>query len=189
MADLKAGANAALTQEVPSLRTAVLAVAWDAASDRALDESLVVAVVLVGADGRVRSDADVVFPNQVVAGDGAVAASEPSAARADREQIEVDLPDVPVDVERLVVVLYLNPGSRANRALRQLRELRLRVLDAAGGAELVRSENLVGALTGPETAAVLGELYRHRGGWKVRVVGQGYSTGIAGVAADLGLAL
>ena len=34
---------------------------------------------------------------------------------------------------------------------------------------------------------ILGELYRHAGGWKFRALGQGYETGLAAVAADFKL--
>jgi tellurium resistance protein TerD len=52
----------------------------------------------------------------------------------------------------------------------------------------VRSENLAPALH-DETALAMGEVYRHDGGWKFKVVGQGYAKGIAGIASDYGLPL
>jgi tellurium resistance protein TerD len=64
----------------------------------------------------------------------------------------------------------------------------VRVLNLAGNAELVRSENLVPGLS-TETAIVLGEVYRNQGGWKFKVLGQGYSKGVAGIAADYGVPL
>ncbi|MGW6612028.1 TerD family protein [Streptomyces erythrochromogenes] len=38
-----------------------------------------------------------------------------------------------------------------------------------------------------ETVVVLAELYRREGGWKVRAVGQGYASGLAGLATDYGV--
>ena len=57
----------------------------------------------------------------------------------------------------------------------------MRVLSATDDAELVRSENLVPGFAS-ETGVVLCELYRHRGDWKFKVVGQGYDDGIVGMA-------
>jgi tellurium resistance protein TerD len=74
------------------------------------------------------------------------------------------------------------------RSLGRLRECVLRVLNLADNAELVRSENLATALDG-ETAMTLGEVYRHQGDWKFKVIGEGYSTGIAGLAKDYGITL
>ena len=45
---------------------------------------------------------------------------------------------------------------------------------------------------GPGTfgnAMILGELYRHAGGWKFRALGQGYEAGLSAVAADFKLKL
>ena len=38
-----------------------------------------------------------------------------------------------------------------------------------------------------ETAMILGEVYRNNAEWKFRAVGQGYSTGLAGIARDFGV--
>src|SRR5690606_19874834 len=38
-----------------------------------------------------------------------------------------------------------------------------------------------------ETAFVLGEFYRRQGAWKFRAVGQGYSSGLEGLATDYGI--
>jgi tellurium resistance protein TerD len=62
------------------------------------------------------------------------------------------------------------------------------VLNLADNAELVHSEELVAGLQS-ETALALGEVYRHNTEWKFKVLGQGYSKGIAGIAEDYGLSL
>ena len=56
------------------------------------------------------------------------------------------------------------------------------------GTELVRHDIVI-ASGSQSTAMIFGEVYRHRGAWKVRAVGQGYSTGLKGVAADFGVAI
>src|SRR5690606_13017463 len=40
---------------------------------------------------------------------------------------------------------------------------------------------------GTETAFIGGELYRRQGKWKFRAVGQGYASGLAGLATDFGI--
>jgi tellurium resistance protein TerD len=64
----------------------------------------------------------------------------------------------------------------------------IRVLNAADNRELVRSEELASAFDG-ETAVALGELYRLGTDWKFKVLGQGYSRGVTGIAADYGIPL
>ncbi|WP_375489555.1 TerD family protein [uncultured Jatrophihabitans sp.] len=187
MAEMKRGANVALTREVPSLRTAVLGMRWNAGAERALEDNLVFAAILCGADGRARDDRDFVFFNQLSSADESVAERD-AALGGDAEQIEVDLAAVPPEIARIVAVLYVNDGPAQRRTLGQLRSCVIRVSDADRDAELVRSEELAPGFHS-ETAVVLGELYRHDGGWKFKVLGQGYATGIAGVAADYGIPL
>ena len=62
------------------------------------------------------------------------------------------------------------------------------MLNLTDNQELVRSENLAPVLNG-ETALSLGEVYRHNGDWKFKVIGEGYSTGVAGLALDYGVTL
>ncbi|MFF9052132.1 TerD family protein [Streptomyces erythrochromogenes] len=56
-------------------------------------------------------------------------------------------------------------------------------------ADLVRVPAVTTApdFTSGETVVVLAELYRREGGWKIRAVGQGYASGLAGLATDYGV--
>ena len=187
MAEMKRGANVALTREVPGLAALVVGVKWNAGAERALDDNLVAALVLCGRDGRARSDQDFVFFNQLSSPEMSVQQLE-RALGGDNEQLEIDLGAVPPEIERVVVVLYINDGPAQRRTLGQLRSCIVRILDHRNNAELVRSEELAPGFD-TETAVVLGEVYRNGPDWKFKVLGQGYSKGIAGIAADYGIAL
>lgn len=184
---MKRGSNVALTREIPTLTSVVLGVKLTAGSEKTLTDNLVVATILCNEASKALSDDHFVFFNQLTSPEESVSQREHSLG-GDLEQVVVDLADVPVEVDRLVVVLYLNEGVVQNRALGQLRECSIRVLDAHGDTELVRSENLAPGLT-TETALALGELYRHQDGWKFKVLGAGYAGGVAAVAADYGVTL
>lgn len=187
MATMKRGSNVALTREIPDLNHIVVGVSWNAGAERVLEDNLVVAGLLCNASSKVLSEAHFVFFNQLSSPELSVHQLE-TALGGDKEQIEIDLADVPDEVERVVVVMYLNDGTAPRRTLGQLRDITVRVLDARGNTELVRSENLAVGLAA-ETALVLGEVYRHTGDWKFKVIGDGYAAGIAGIAADYGLPL
>ncbi len=187
MASMQRGANASLTREIPSLASVVLGVAFAAGAETVLTDNLVVATILCGADGKALSDDYFVFFNQLSTPDLSVTQLE-EALGSDSEQIEIDLKQVPENVSRIVVVLYLNEGTAQHRSLGQLRDCTIRVLNLDGNAELVRSENLATGLS-RETALALGEIYRYNGEWKFKVLGSGYSTGIVGLANDYGLTL
>jgi tellurium resistance protein TerD len=187
MAEMKRGANVALTREVPGLTGLVLGMSWNAGAERVLDENLVFAAILCGPDGQARSDKDLVFFNQLTSTDESVQQVE-RALGGDREQIEIELGAVPPEIERIVAVLYINEGPGQRRTLGQLRSCVIRILNAADNSELVRSEELASTLSA-ETAVALGEVYRHDGGWKFKVLGQGYAKGISAIASDYGIPL
>lgn len=181
------GANVALTREIPTLTSIVVGVRWDAGHEEALDANIVPATLMCDEDTRLLSPEHFIFFNQLISPDLSVAQLQ-AAAGGDREQVEIDLLDVPADVQNMLFVIYVNDGAGINRTLGQLRSCSVRILNAADDQELVASEDLASGL-GPETALVLGDLYRHSSGWKFRVVGQGYDTGLRGVAQNHGLSL
>ncbi|MEV4504203.1 TerD family protein [Streptomyces klenkii] len=139
------------------------------------------ASALLLAGGRVRSDADFVFYNQAVHPSGAVRheGKRPSGAGTTTDALTVDLAAVEPSVETVVLAASADGGSFG-----QVPGLYIRVTDAAGGAELARYDSSDATV---ETAFVLGELYRRQGEWKFRAVGQGYSSGLEGLATDFGI--
>jgi tellurium resistance protein TerD len=184
---MRRGGNVELTREIPNLTGVVLGIDWDVGAEAALSDNLVAAAILCDASGRAASDEHFVFFNQLSSPDLSVQQLAESLG-SDEEQIEVDFARVPADVERIVLVLYVNEGPAGHRALGQLRSCVVRVLDPADNRELVRSEELATHWVG-ETAAALAEVYRHERGWKFKVLGEAYPKGLAGVAADYGLSL
>ncbi|MCI2237019.1 TerD family protein [Paenibacillus sp. TRM 82003] len=127
--------------------------------------------LLLTSAGKVRSDDDFVFYNQSAHPSGAVRYGRDGA-------VEVDLPAVEAQVERVVLAASADGGTFG-----QVPGLHLRVL-GADGAELARFDV---PRAGAETAFVAGELYRRGPGWKLRAVGQGYDSGLAGLATDFGI--
>lgn len=187
MAEMKRGANVALTREIPNLRGLVVGAAWNAGAETALSDNLVLAAILCDASNRALSNQHFVFFNQLSSPDLSVHQLA-QALGGDQEQIEIDLASVPANVDRIVVIAYVNEGPAQKRTLGQLRSCVVRVLNLDGNAELVRSEDLAPELQ-DETALALGEVYRHGGDWKFKVLGQGYSKGIEAVAADYGVSI
>ena len=67
----------------------------------------------------------------------------------------------------------------------QVQNAFIRVVDRSNGKELARYDLSEDAST--ETAMVFGELYRNGAEWKFRAIGQGYASGLAGIARDYGV--
>ncbi|WP_280949864.1 TerD family protein [Xylanimonas protaetiae] len=106
----------------------------------------------------------------------------------DDETINVDLSGVEPQVERIVFVVSIHDAIARRQNFGQVSDSFIRVYDGDdpwNEAKVVRFD--LGEDASTETALVFGELYRHNGEWKFRAIGQGYTTGLAGVIADYGL--
>ncbi|SEQ34300.1 TerD family protein [Streptomyces radiopugnans] len=136
--------------------------------------------LLLASSGRVRSDGDLVFYNQARHASGAVRhEGKRPAGGAVTDTLAVDLARLEPAVEKVVVAASADGGDFG-----RVPGLCIRVLDAGSGAELARFDSRDATV---ETAFVLGELYRRQGAWKFRAVGQGYDSGLAGLATDFGI--
>lgn len=144
--------------------------------------------LLLGGDGRVRSDEDFVFYNQLRHPSGLVRRL-PHKKRVSEgltDTVEADLGALDASVDRVVLA-----ASSDGDTFRSVSDLRILVYDAAaGGADRDPLAVFdVSAETGEETAIICGELYRRGEGWKFRAVGQGYPTGLVGLATDFGVSV
>ncbi|MER6142517.1 TerD family protein [Streptomyces sparsogenes] len=140
------------------------------------------ASALLLASGKVRSDADFVFYNQPAHSSGAVRhEGKRTAGDTVTDTLAVDLARVEPAIETVVLAASADGGGFG-----QVPGLCIRVLDASGGAEIARFDSEDATV---ETAFVLGELYRRQGAWKFRAVGQGYSSGLEGLATDFGISV
>lgn len=137
--------------------------------------------LLLGAGGRVRDDGDFVFYNQPQHASRAVRhLGKRQDAGATADTVEVDLRALEPDIERVVLCASADGGTFG-----ELSGLTLRLLDAGTRDELAYFE--MEATT--ETAFIGGELYLRGGRWKFRAVGQGYASGLAGLATDFGISV
>ncbi|MFJ7198975.1 MULTISPECIES: TerD family protein [unclassified Streptomyces] len=132
--------------------------------------------------GKVRSDADFVFYNQPAHASGAVRHEGKRAVGGGMtDSLAVDLARVEPAIDRVVLAASSDGGTFG-----RVTGLYVRITDAASGRELARFDSTDATV---ETAFILGELYRRQGAWKFRAVGQGYDTGLEGLATDFGISV
>ncbi|MFE6225949.1 TerD family protein [Streptomyces sp. NPDC057854] len=139
------------------------------------------AVLLLDAAGRVRDDGDVVFRDRRAHASGAVRliGQVPSGERRVADWLEIDTARVEPGVQRIVIAVAGDAETSGH-----VPRLLVRTINAVTGEELALYE--VGDVT-TETTFVLGEYYRRDGAWRFRAVGQGYDSGLAGLAEDYGI--
>ncbi|MEE1841123.1 TerD family protein [Streptomyces sp. JV190] len=132
--------------------------------------------------GKVRGDADFVFYNQPSHASGAVRhEGKRTVGDGMTDTLAVDLARVEPAIDRVVLAASADGGTFG-----RVTGLYVRITDAANGGEIARFDSADATV---ETAFILGELYRRQGAWKFRAVGQGYDTGLEGLATDFGISV
>jgi stress response protein SCP2 len=141
--------------------------------------------LLLGPDGRVRSDEDFVFYNQPRHPAGKVwRLGKKRDAEGLTDTIQTELTGVEQEVSRILLV-----ASADGVTFDRVQALRILLYDAAGSDAEALAYFDVKPETGQETALICGELYRRGEGWKFRALGEGYSNGLRGLATDFGISV
>lgn len=187
---LQKGANVNLSKSAPGLTKALLGLGWDARSTDGAAFDLDASALLLGADGKVRSDADFVFYGNKATADGSVSHGGDNLTgegEGDDEQITVDLAKIPADIERVALVVSIYEANERSQTFGQVRNAFIRLANAETGTEEVRYDLSEDYST--ETAVIFAEVYRNNGEWKFKAIGQGFGDGLAGVARDFGVSV
>lgn len=141
--------------------------------------------LLLGSDGRVRSDEDFVFYNQPRHPSGKVwRLGKKRVAEGLTDTIQTDLAGVEPAVGQILLV-----ASADDVTFDHVRSLRILLYDATVADAEPLAYFDVTPETGEETALICGELYRRGGGWKFRALGEGYTNGLQGLATDFGISV
>ena len=185
---LSKGGNVSLTKEAPGMTRVTVGLGWDANTFTGSEFDLDAQAIMVGPDGKVPSDGFFVFFNQLKSPEGSVehlGDNLTGAGEGDDEQINVDLAGVPTEVDKVVFTVAIYDADNRRQSFGQVRNAFIRVVNAESGTEVARYDLSEDAST--ETAMVFGELYRSGSDWKFRAVGQGYASGLRGIAQDFGV--
>jgi tellurium resistance protein TerD len=187
---LTKGGNVSLTKEAGAagLQQVIVGLGWDTRTTTGADYDLDASALLVDQSGKVPSDAHFVFYGNLTSPDGSVVHTGDNltgAGDGDDEVINVDLDALPSSIERVVFPVSIHEAEIRGQNFGQVTNAFIRVLNAANNQELARYDLTEDAST--ETAMLFGELYRRHMEWKFRAVGQGYASGLAGIARDFGV--
>ncbi|MBK1641769.1 chemical-damaging agent resistance protein C [Chromatium okenii] len=196
---LKKGANLSLSKTDPSLRQILVGLGWSARATDGDDFDLDASAFLLTNTGKVRGDGDFVFYNQLTSSCGAVehtGDNRTGAGEGDDEAIKIDLERIADDIARIVICVTIYDAEQRYQSFGQvsdafIRIVNLNLLDAQGQprpeAEVARFD--LSEDYGTETAMIFGEVYRHRGDWKFKAVGQGFKDGLEALCRQFGVAV
>ena len=185
---LSKGGNISLSKAEPGLKEIMVGLGWDPRATEGAEFDLDASVFLVKADGKVRSDADFIFYNNLVSTCGSVrhtGDNRTGAGEGDDEVIEVNLATIPADVAKLVFTVTIDSADARKQNFGQVGSAFIRIVNDERGSEITRYDLVEEASM--ETAMVFGEVYRYNAEWKFRAVGQGYRGGLAEMARMFGV--
>jgi tellurium resistance protein TerD len=185
---LSKGGNVSLSKEAPGLRAVLVGLGWDVRTTTGADFDLDASALMLGSSGKIISDSHFVFFNNLKSPDGSVEHTGDNLTgegEGDDEVIKVNLSAVPGEVDKIVVAVSIYDADPRGQSFGQVRNAFIRVVNQDDNREITRYDLTEDAST--ETAMIFGELYRNGPEWKFRAVGQGYSSGLRGIAQDYGV--
>lgn len=187
--NLTKGQKVDLTKGKPSLKKLMVGLGWDVNRyDGGNDFDLDAAAFMLGADGKVLSDAEFVFYGNLKHASEAVehmGDNLTGEGDGDDEQIMVDLSKVPANVEKIAFTVTIYEAEQRRQNFGQVSNSFIRIVDEVNNEELIRYD--LGEDFSIETAVVVGELYRYNGEWKFNAIGSGFQGGLAALCRNYGV--
>ena len=186
---LSKGGNVSLTKEAPGLTAVIVGLGWDVRTTTGTDFDLDASAHRCRTpSGKVVSDQHFVFFNNLKSPDGSVEHTGDNLTGEGEGDDEADQGQPgrrPADVDKIVFPVSIYDAENRQQNFGQVRNAFIRVVNQADDTEIARYDLTEDAST--ETAMVFGELYRNGAEWKFRAVGQGYASGLRGIAQDFGV--
>lgn len=185
---LQKGGNVNLSKEAPNLKKIVIGLGWDPRSTDGATFDLDGSAFLLKADGKVRSDADFIFYNNLKSSDGSVMHTGDNTTGdgdGDDERLVIDLEKVPAEVERISIGVTIHDAESRRQNFGMVGQAFIRCLNADGEKEIARYD--LSEDGSVETAMIFGEIYRHSGEWKFKAIGQGFKGGLGPLARSFGI--
>ena len=186
---LTKGQKVDLTKGNPGLSKLLIGLGWDVNrfdSGSAFD--LDAAAFLLDSNGKVISDSDFVFYNNLTHSSGAVqhmGDNLTGAGEGDDEEIKVDLSRVPANINRIAFTVTIHEAESRHQNFGQVSNSFIRVVDELRNQELIRYD--LGEDFSIETAVVVGELYRQGTEWKFNAMGSGFKGGLRALCNNFGV--
>jgi tellurium resistance protein TerD len=185
---LSKGGNVSLTKEAPGLTDVLIGLGWDTRTTDGAAFDLDASAIVLNDTDKVISDKHFIFFNNLTSPDATVEHTGDNLTgegEGDDEQIKVNLAGMAPDVQKIVFPVSIYDADNRSQSFGQVRNAFIRVVNSGNNSEIARYDLSEDAST--ETAMVFGELYRNGAEWKFRAVGQGWTSGLAGIAKDYGV--
>lgn len=186
---LQKGQKVDLTKTNPGLKSVIVGLGWDTNKyDGGHSFDLDTAAFLTNESGKVNSDADFIFYNNLKDTSNSVehlGDNLTGEGDGDDEQIKIVLGTLPANVSKISFTVTIHEAVERSQNFGQISNAYIRIMSEETKEELIRydlSEDF-----SIETAVVVGELYRHGAEWKFAAIGAGFQGGLAALCNNFGI--
>lgn len=163
-----------LTKDNPGLSKIRVGLGWDVSSAAGTDFDLDASAFMLGENGKFSNSDDVIYFNNLSHKSGCITHSADNRTGdgdGDDETIDVTLPKVPGDVQKITFTISIYEAKKKMQNFGQVDNAYARLIDLDTGNELCRFDLTEDYST--FSSIVMAELYRHNGEWKFAAVGKG----------------
>jgi tellurium resistance protein TerD len=185
---LKKGGNVSLSKEAPGISAMTVGLGWDVRATDGQAFDLDASAFIVGDDGKVLSDAHFIFYNNTKSPDGGViygGDNRTGEGAGDDETIKIDFSKLSASAKKVVIAVTIHDGEKHGQNFGSVSNAFARVVNDADGKEVARYDLSEDASM--NVAMVFVELYRHGEEIKVKAIGEGWESGLAGLARSMGV--
>lgn len=183
------GGNVSLTKEAPNLSAVTIGLGWDVRKTDGVAFDLDASAFVVDENEKVLSDAHFVFFNNKSTPDGSVVYggdNRTGAGAGDDETIKIDFAKLAPNVKKVVIGVTIYEGQERGQNFGSVSNAYARVVNDADGTELARFDLSEDGST--SASLIFVELYRGpQGDIKVKAIGEGWASGLAGLCGNFGV--
>ncbi|MEY3222953.1 MAG: hypothetical protein RLZZ203_1809 [Cyanobacteriota bacterium] len=186
--NLQKGQRISLSKEAPGLTKLMCGLGWDVVKKSGggffrnfggggHDYDLDASVVCLDANGKLTAKENIIYFGNLQHSSGSIVHTGDNltgAGDGDDEVIIIDLPRIPADIAKLVLVINIYDCIARKQDFTQVDNAFVRLVNSANNKELARY-NLSGKEYSGMTGMVLAEVYRHNNEWKMAAIGNGVS--------------
>ena len=170
------------------LSKAAVALGWNPRVTDGPNYDLDASALMLNVLGKVLSDGHFVFYNNLLSPDKTVRHTGDNLTGegdGDDEVVDVDLDQVPANVERIVFAVTIHDAEKRKQSFGNIANAFIRVIDRVTGQELTRYD--LGEEFSIETGLLFGDLCRSGEKWVFNALGQSCSGGLLGIAKSYGV--
>lgn len=169
-----------VTKNYPEMKGLLVDLTWNAPTNMDVDAS----AFLVGFNGKITKEGDFVFYGQPYSSCRSVQLNQ-NETNGSKQRLSIDFTHIKDEVQKIVFSITIHNAEEKKQALRDVSHIQLKISNAQSGLEIIHFP-----ITYPftdESAIIVGELYRHGGGWKFNPIGAGYFGGLAALCENFGI--